>query len=438
MSVSASAFTSSESARTPRRARGRPLVVSARGGDHPAVFCFLTEVFQGPSRAEFKASLEDPFYEPRDRLLIKDGETITGHALITHRVMQFGPVKIPVAGLNWLGTSPSWRGQGLATHLLAAAEKQMLRDGALIGMLRTRVPVLFRHNGWALCGRQCYSQARARAVLRQLLDQGLRRQRFHIRPYRLWEDGALVRIYDQNCLGTYGWLERSDAYWHWLVHRRAYDQIYVAMAGPEPEDLEKATSRIAGYAVIRGEKMVELMTARGARRAAAELVARACGDAIEHDREAVTLHAPAADPLHKVFLAADGTHCCHESDHGEVYMARLLDPLKVLRGLCGELHRRAEEAGLSRPLELGLLVDGKKYQLELTREQTRAVSRRIGRSYFRLNVADFTRLVLGQLDWERAWAEGRIEASTGVARDVGPLLFPNVPFWRPPLDDMQG
>ena len=61
----------------------------------------------------------------------------------------------------------------------------------------------------------------------------------------------------------------------------------------------------------------------------------------------------------------------------------------------------------------------------------------LGRSYLRLNVADFTRLVLGQLDWDRALEEGRVVPSTGLARDAGRVLFPPLPFWRPMLDDLR-
>ena len=58
----------------PRKAdhrRVRLPVLRAEGGDHGAIFYFLQTVFQAPSRADFQASLEDPFYEPSDRLLLR-------------------------------------------------------------------------------------------------------------------------------------------------------------------------------------------------------------------------------------------------------------------------------------------------------------------------------------------------------------------------------
>ena len=117
-------------------------------------------------------------------------------------------------------------------------------------------------------------------------------------------------------------------------------------------------------------------------------------------------------------------------------MARILDPTLLLQRLCGEFCRRARHAHLERPVELGLLVEGQKYQIELTEQVATVASQRVGRSYLQLNVADFTRLLLGQLDWDRAVAEKRLEASTSLAQRVGRALFPRLPLWHPPLDEM--
>ena len=112
-------------------------------------------------------------------------------------------------------------------------------------------------------------------------------------------------------------------------------------------------------------------------------------------------------------------------------MAQLLKPVKVLRELSGELHRRAEAAGLPRPMELGLLADGKKYRLVLSEHGVRAVTRNVGRDYLKLNVADFTRLALGRLEWNGALRDGRVEASTTLALEAGRALFPQLPVSGP-------
>jgi predicted N-acetyltransferase YhbS len=418
--------------------RVRLPVLRAQGGDHATIYYFLQSVFQGPSREEFHASLEDPFYEPYDRLLLRRERRIVAHVHLTHRTMHFGHVSIPTAGLDWLGVAPEQRGQSLGIHLLLAAESQMETGGALMGMLRTSIPRFFHRTGWALCGQPSCRRANARALLARLLDRGLipkPRRRLHIRPYLQWEHAALARIYSQN-MDVCGPLERTDAYWHWLLRRHACDQVYVALEGPEQLELGEISTRIVGYAAIRGEQILELMTAPDCPRAAAELLARCCGDAIELDRHCVLLHAPPGCPLFEIFDEAGGGGPLQAADHDEVSMMRLLDPLGLLRRLCGQFERRAADARLPHPFDLGLLVEGQKYQIELGRDSIGVTSQRVGRSYLRLNVADFTRLVLGQLDWDAAVADGRLECSTALASNAGRALFPSVLLWRPPWDDM--
>jgi hypothetical protein len=239
---------------------------------------------------------------------------------------------------------------------------------------------------------------------------------------------------DGTMAGGHGPLERTSAYWHWLLNRRGYDQLYVALDGPQQLELGEISTRIVGYAVTRGEQILELMAAPDCPRAAVELLARCCGDAIEHDRHCVLLHAPPWSPLFEIFDEAGGCGPPRAAER-EVYMMRILDPLELLRRLCDQFEQRAAAAHLSRPLDLGLLREGQKFQLELGRDGVAATSQRLGRSYLRLNVADFTRLVFGQLDWEAALADGRLECSTALAREAGRALFPAIPLWRPPWDD---
>ena len=134
------------------RRRVRLPVVRAKGSDHATINCFLHSVFQGPSPAEYQALLDDPFYEPRDRLLLRQRRQIVAHVHVAHRTMLFGPERIPVASLGWLGVAPEHRGRGLGTYLLREAESQMREDGALAAMLRTSIPRFFHRRGWVVCG----------------------------------------------------------------------------------------------------------------------------------------------------------------------------------------------------------------------------------------------------------------------------------------------
>ena len=117
-------------------------------------------------------------------------------------------------------------------------------------------------------------------------------------------------------------------------------------------------------------------------------------------------------------------------------MVKLLDAAELLRRMCGLFDRRAAEARLPRPGELGLLVDSRKHQLELGEDGVRVGVQHVGRSYLQMSAADFALLLLGQIDWDAALADGRLECSTTVARQVGRTLFPPLPFWRPPWDDL--
>jgi hypothetical protein len=54
-----------------------------------------------------------------------------------------------------------------------------------------------------------------------------------------------------------------------------------------------------------------------------------------------------------------------------------------------------------------------------------------------MNDADFTRLLLGHLDLEEAVAAGRVRASTRVAQEAAAVLFPRLPLWRAPLDEVE-
>ena len=291
-----------------------------------------------------------------------------------------------------------------------------------------------------MCGRSSYSHAGPRKILAQLLDKGLhrprQRERLNIRCWRHLEFGALMRIYNQNLLGRFGPLERTEAYWQWLVNREGYDRLYVVLDGPNLLELEENRSPIVGYAAIRGEQIVELLATPRCRMAAAKLLARACGDAIEHGYHRVLLHAPPEHSLHNLLQAAGGSRAPQETEGGEIFMARLLSPVKLLRLIGPEMVRRARAADLLHPLELGLLVENSHYRLMIDREGVEVATRKVCHNSLCLNVADFTRMVLGQLDWKQAYADGAVRASTSLAREAGRILFPRLPLWHPPLDDL--
>ena len=131
----------------------------ATAGDHPLIHQFLLGATQKPSAAEFQAQVDDPTYEPSDRLLIKAGRQIVAHLRLVRREMRFGRLLLPVGLVVDVVTAPEYRGHGCATGLLQAARKQLLADGAVLGLLRTNMPRFYARRGWTVCGRHCYSSA---------------------------------------------------------------------------------------------------------------------------------------------------------------------------------------------------------------------------------------------------------------------------------------
>ncbi len=98
--------------------------------------------------------------------------------------------------------------------------------------------------------------------------------------------------------------------------------------------------------------------------------------------------------------------------------------------------RGAEAARLPRPCELGLASDDARVTIALTRRGVKIVSDRSSRGCLRLGRADLTRLLLGAIDVQRTIDLGRMTATSRVAARVAAVLFPKLPLWRVPLDDL--
>ena len=420
-----------------------PRVMVARAGDHPDIHRLLLAVFQGPSSSEFHALHDEPLYEPSDRLLVKCGPRTVSHVHLTKRVVHLGSLLVPTSGLAHLATMPGYHDRGYASTLLARADRQMVKDGAVLGMIRTRHPRFMLRAGWGVCGRHCYSLASPRDILSQLRTGhteptvfGSDERPLNIRIWRRVEQAALVRLYGQDSIGRFGPLVRSEAHWQWLISRGAFDRIYVAMDGPDRSDLHECNRSIVGYAVMNEHRLLELVTSPTHPSAGVQLLVRACGDAIERDHHTLRLDAPPDDPAHQLFTAAGGGYVHDESDRGEVFLVKLWDPIRLLSMLGNQLHARAKAAALPRPAKLGLRLGGETYRLVLSGRSVRVRPGKLGRSYLACEVPAFTQLILGHLTVREGVETGRLEASTRVAEQMAAVLFPPLPLWRPPLDDL--
>ncbi len=456
-SASAAIHSAQRISALPRTPTQPARVVLGRAGDHPDVYQLLLAVFQGPSREEFYASQDDPTYDPSNRLLVRHNGRLVSHVQLVSRSMNFGPLQLPVDRVTWLATLPEFRSQGFAGTLLEAANRNAssrsfaIQNGSALastaraasnsmptwGMLTTSIPRYFRRSGWAVCGRHSRSRAKARNILgRYWADPALRARPLNIRLWRHVELSALMRIYSQNTAGAFGPLVRSEPYWRWLISRKAFDHIIVAIAGPDKLELDEASAPIVGYAVVRQQRVVELLTDPAYPHAGPQLLARACSDAIERDQQEIDLEAPPSDPLHDFVAAADGEFCHREMDDQDVFMVRRPEMIGIARSVATLWESRVRESGALRACELGLLIGADKYLLTVGRRGTRLVAGRLSRNYIACSSTELTRLVLGHSDPAEAIDGGRLVASTQLALEWANLLFPRIPIWQPSWDDL--
>jgi GNAT superfamily N-acetyltransferase len=417
---------------------GQMAVVVGRSGDHPSVFQTLLAVFQGPSREEFQSQAEDPFYEPLDRLLVRRGHRVLSHLHLTKRTMRFGEVTLPIAGIQWLATLPEFRSQGFASRLLAEAERRIVADSGLLAVARTSIPRFFAQNGWAICGRHCISRGEARLVLAHLQSAHADRlaRPLSIRRWRHVEMRALLRTYQQNTTATHGPLERSEAYWRWLIGRKAFDSLLVAIDGRDRLELDEETAPIVGYAALHQGRVVELLTTPGHPTADYQLLARACAESVERDRRGLVVHAPPEHPLHALVVDAGGSFCNAEADHGEVFMMKIVEPMKLFAAISPELETRVKQAQWRRGTQLGLCVGTSKWRVAFTPRGIRIRSGPLGRHVLTMNRSEFTRLLFGHGDVRETVDAGRIRAATKAAIELAGELFPKLPLWRPTWDDL--
>jgi predicted N-acetyltransferase YhbS len=448
----------------------------AKTGDHPVIHRLLVSVFHGPSPGEFHAQLDEPGYEPADRLVVRDGDQIAAHLRLARQTIQLDSLGLPAARFMDLATSPEYRSRGLATALIAAGERAARERGILIGLTRTRAAALFARQGWSICGRHLFSAAAPRQVLAELAatpcgdahDPSAASALFRprpepivIRPLRRIELPAVVRLYDENLAGRTGSPQRSEEYWDWLLARGACDRIFVAATGPEPTDLAKLLETIVGYAFVRQGRIVEVVGDPRRPEVVRQLAARVCADASEQGDWLVRCDAPPDHSLHALFRAAGGRLVSQQQLDGEVFMAKLLDPLTVLRQTASVWHARAKAGGLSQALRLGVELRShsrgglrgqsgglrggqgrgasglvERYRIQFSRRDARIETGAPCQHALVLRYGDLAPLLLADCSAEEMLATGRLRATTAAARVAAKALFSPTRWWRPPLDDL--
>ena len=419
---------------------GSARLVAGNAGDHRPVFSLLRAANQSPSNEDFVTWLDEPTYEPSDRLLMKQGERILAHVQLLHRTAWFDGVKLPVGSVLDLAVLPEYTEAAFERLLLSAAEKSMRESRAVVSIVRADRPEPFRAAGWLDVRGQGYSEVGIGDVLAHLTAQPAPTQRrlraLHIRRWRHVELEGVRNVYAAAAARCWGALYRAEPYWRWLVGRKAHTDLIVAVEGPDDWQELATTSLIVGYVVTQGSHIVELCCQPEYARAAPRLLVRACQDAIEQDHHTLSLHTPASDPLHELIVLAGGSWCTKPRAGGTLLL-KLLDAARWVEGLYPILRRRAKRAGLARPLQLCFDTGEEQYRLVLTRRSSRLVADEAMPVDVRCDPATFAALLLGNLDIQKARDDQRLHVIDEDVHHRVDVLFPPAVFWQSQFDGLR-
>jgi len=426
--------------RAPAHEAIRP--VTGTAGDHKLVYGLLRAANRAPSYESFLAWLDEPSYEPLNRLLVKRGSNLVAHCQVFDRIAWFHGAKIPVGGIEDPVALPEYCGAGYERLLLSTAQQTLRNRRAVIAFTRTDRPKAFCDAGWSEAIGQRHTEATVNDVLARLSQTPA--ATLPVRPtrplrIRLWrqvELEPLRRLYRRAMPAAWGAIDRSEAYWRWFVNRRAHDELIVAIYGRDDWTALDAPAHIVGYAMTRGSQVVELSTLPAFGRAAEPLLARACQDAIERDHRTVSLHLPPDDPLHDVLLAAGGGWSTRNRN-GETLMLRLLDPVRWIEGLQRVLVDRATAAGLALPLDVVFYTGRRRYRLELTDRGGRLVRERTSLVDVSCSPEMLGALFMGNVAVAAAEQSGRVVFRSADAALRTASLFPPIPFWQSSLDSQR-
>ncbi len=417
---------------------------SATEADHDEIHRFLVSVFQRPSPAEFQHSLEAPRYEPLDRLLFRRQDEIVAHVQLRHHSLQFGELVIPTIDIRHLATLPEYRGLGLASRLLQAIEHDTNLHGAMLATVRAEPSEFFAHQGWVPWLSSCHSTASPRALISQLESVPVPtpewcpspKTEMVIRRWRRNELDALRRLYAEEAHSLFGGLARDEADWQWLVSGNGCDHIYVALQNPAQLSIDDLSSQhINGYAVIKEGRIVELMARRDTD-AARQLLIRVSHDAIESGRHSVEIDAAPDSPDHLPFLAAGGRCYRRPQDNQRAFMAKLLRPDELLQKLRPVLAARAKQASQTLPSQLGIQIGLRRFSIQLGRRQATIAEGKLADPHITLEAAAYNCMLLGQFRVRQLIEAGQVTPSSQDAARLADALFPRLPTWRMPWEDL--
>lgn len=423
-------------------------IITANAGDHPLVIQLLTHARQESAFEDFQSRLDEPGYQPGNRLLVSRDKALLAHVHVASHIAWFDGQRMPVVKFEDFAILPEYRDSAYGRDLLAAAEQIAASEGAVLGLVHADQPDWFERQGWSPLRGQGHTRASARAVLAYLDAQERARRRrrrpIDVRTWRHFELDLVRAVYEATASESWGPLYRSEECWQWLIGRKAQDQVLLAVEqGKAPtvdgsSGLDLPSEAALGYAVVRGSCIVEMMTLASAASARVPLLARACRDAIDRDHHSISLYTPASDPLHELMVTAGGAWISDRRENGPRLMMRLLSPERWVERCYPLWRQRAQEAGVPRPTEIDVVTPEASYRFTLTRRSARLepMGNRPA-DWIECDRPTFESLLAGNLAINEAVEQQRLRLSSAELKPTLAALFAPRLFWQSPLEFMR-
>ncbi|MEW4454709.1 hypothetical protein AB1L30_18740 [Bremerella sp. JC817] len=431
-------------ARFSRRDPDRFRLTSSQEGDQFAILQLMKHCLYSYDENEFHSQQERPDYDARERLTFRLGNQIIGHIRCVPQQIWLHGMLVPYLRASEFVLAPEHVDVTNVDAFFGCLDESFHHLSGSFIMHRTSAAMAQRLTrfGWIKLSSGFRSIAATEPFLAsvrgestsQTWEEPPRKEAgLWIRLMRQVEADALVALYEKSFQSHQVGTPRTAGMWDWLLRRKAFDALYVAIRGGNKLALDDAIDRIAGYAIVQEGQILEVVTQPHERAVRVPLVNRICSDLYEADYRELRLESSVDDPLHQVLRSVGGTS---NSPPGEEILVRMPNAVQQLAEFCTLLHQRAKLRGLELPVDLGVLVDGEKFCIQLSKRKGTLTDGKLGRSYLELSGAQLVRLVLGDLPIEAMVQRGEIQASTQVAVHVASQLFDYSPPWFPAIDTL--
>ncbi|MHC2069383.1 GNAT family N-acetyltransferase [Bremerella sp. T1] len=427
-----------------RRDAARFRLTSSQEGEQFAILQLMKHCLFAYDENEFHSQQERPDYDTRERLTFRLGNQIIGHIRCVPQQVWLQGNLVPYVRASEFVLAPEHVDMTNVDAFFRCLDETFDHHPGTFLMHRTSAAMAQRlaRFGWVTLSSNFRSKAATEPYLASVRgdvkDEAVtlsprNEPGLWIRLMRQVETDALVSLYEKSFAANQIGTPRSAAMWDWLLRRKAFDALYVAIRGGNKLALEDTIDRIAGYAVVQDERILEVVTQPSEASVKVPLINRICSDLYEADHREFHLEAPATDEVHGILR---GIPVPKNSPAGEEVMVRMPDPIQQLAEFCSVLHQRAKSRRLELPVDLGLLIDGEKYCIHLGKRKGTLTDGKLGRSYLELTGAQLVRLVLGDLPVRAMLESDQLIASTHVAANTAEQLLDYDPPWFPAIDGL--